>query len=115
MQDWLKNTIPEGDECGNYTVRSGWAKDFLTLRIDNRHIGGCIGQHGHSGSIDMERTEEEEEEHRMNRQDDEEEGDATEPNVKTRKEVGDSIQFAIQVQCLLLIALYNFMLQYMKV
>ena len=63
----------------------------------------------------MPRTEEEEEEHRMNQHDDEEEGDATEPTVKTRKEVGDSIQFAIQVQCFLLIALYNFMLQYMKV
>ena len=115
MQDWLKITILEGDECGNSAVRSGLSKDFLTLCIDNRHIGGYIGQHGHSGSIDMARTEEEEEEHRMNRHDDEEEGDATEPIVKTRKEVRDSIQFAIQVQCFLLIALYNFMLQYMKI
>ena len=63
----------------------------------------------------MARTEEKEEEHRMNRHDDEEEGDATEPTVKTRKAVGDSTQFDIQVQCFLLIVLYNFMLQYMKV
>ena len=68
----MKSTIPEGDENGNYTVRSGWAQDFLTLRIDNRHIGGYSGQ-----------------------QDDEELGDAMKPIAEARKEVGDNIQIAI--------------------